>query len=176
MISNFERVVHWFLGVDSLYSEYISKERKLFSSEGHSMETIPGIPKTINNIYYVRQLEGKIGDILKTGGVLLSDLGSWPALKNELEDFLAEVVDFKREEFDGWTRYDRHLSFAISSAFCGQFRQGKKVYKPTAFRCYQRFSLRLLLFLASRVKWLPPSEKKRSYIGLLLTAFPCGKQ
>ena len=85
------------------------------------METIPGIPKTINNIYYVRQLEGKIGDILKTGGVLLSDLGSWPALKNELEDFLAEVVDFKREEFDGWTRYYRHLSFTISSAFCGQF-------------------------------------------------------
>ena len=68
------------------------------------MEAIPGIPKTINNIYYVRQLEGKITDILKTGAVLLSDLGSWPGLKNELEDFLDEVVDFKKEEFDAWTR------------------------------------------------------------------------
>ena len=39
-------------------------------------------------------------------------------------------------------------------------QQDKKVCKPTAFRCFQCFSLCLLLFLASRVKWLP--EKKRA--------------
>ena len=46
--------------------------------------------------------------------------------------------------------------------------------QTTAFRCYQCFSLRLMLFLASRVKWLP--EKRRKYSALLLTAFSCGKQ
>ena len=40
-------------------------------------------------------------------------------------------------------------------------KQGKKVCKPTAFRCYQCFSLRLLLFLASRVKWLPPPPEEQ---------------
>ena len=42
------------------------------------------------------------------------------------------------------------------------FKQGKKVCKTTAFRCYQYFSLRLLLFLASRTKWLP--DKKASVL------------
>ena len=40
-------------------SNYISKERKNFMNIGPDRE-ISGIPKTINNIYFVRQLEGKI--------------------------------------------------------------------------------------------------------------------
>ena len=44
-------------------------------------------------------------------------------------------------------------------------KQGKTVCKPTAFRCYHCFSLRLLLFLASRAKWL---QEKKSYSALLL--------
>ena len=40
--------------------------------------------------------------------------------------------------------------------------------KITAFRCYQCFSLRSLLFLANRAKMLIPNKK--SYSGELLTA------
>ena len=48
-------------------------------------------------------------------------------------------------------------------------KQGKNVCKTTAVQCYQCFSLRSLLFLASRAKWLIPNKKK-SYSDELLTA------
>ncbi len=47
-------------------SEYVSTERKTFNKEGATHQ-IFGVPKTLNNIYFVRQLEAKIKDILKTG-------------------------------------------------------------------------------------------------------------
>ena len=47
-------------------SEYVSTERKTFNSSG-AVYQISGVPKTINSIYFVRQLEAKIKDILKTG-------------------------------------------------------------------------------------------------------------
>jgi len=37
-------------------------------------------------------------------------------------------------------------------------KQGKKVCKPTAFRCYQCFSLRLFVFVCWRANWLPPEK------------------
>ena len=46
-------------------------------------------------------------------------------------------------------------------------KQGKKVCKTTAVQCYPCFSLRSLLFLASRAKWLIPNN---CYSGKLLTA------
>ena len=88
-------------------SNYISKERKNFTNIGPDRE-IFGIPKTINNIYFVRQLEGKIKDILKTGGLLLFDLGSWAAMKNELDDFIQEMTEYRKEQFDSWTRDNLH--------------------------------------------------------------------
>jgi len=47
-------------------SEYVSTERKTFNKEGATHQ-IFGVPKTLNSIYFVRQLEAKIKDILKTG-------------------------------------------------------------------------------------------------------------
>jgi len=47
-------------------SEYVSSERKGFNSNGPSFQ-LHDVPKTVNNIYFVRQLEAKIKDILKTG-------------------------------------------------------------------------------------------------------------
>ena len=118
-------------------SEYISKERKTFTSVGPSRD-IPGVPKTINNIYYVRQLEGKLKDILKTGHLLLSDLGSWPSLKNELEDFLQEAKEYKKEEFDGWCRDNtsaiKHENLSLqTNEQVVYFEDGKKMkvsYNP----------------------------------------------
>ena len=53
-------------------------------------------------------------------------------------------------------------------------KQGKKVCKTTAVQCYQCFSLRSLLFLASRAKWLIPNNNN-SYSDELLTAADCCK-
>ena len=47
-------------------SEYIRNERKSFTTVGASRQ-LPDVPKTVNNIYFVRQLEAKAKDILKTG-------------------------------------------------------------------------------------------------------------
>ena len=40
-------------------------------------------------------------------------------------------------------------------------KQGKKVCKPTALRCYQCCSLHLMLFLASRANWLEKNKSKK---------------
>ena len=47
-------------------SEYIGREKKSFRDVGPS-RSVPGVPKTVNNVYFVRQLEAKIRDIIKTG-------------------------------------------------------------------------------------------------------------
>ena len=39
-------------------------------------------------------------------------------------------------------------------------KQGKKIFQTTAVQCYQCFSLRSLLFLAIRAKWLIPNKNK----------------
>ena len=50
-------------------SEYIGREKKSFRDVGPS-RSVPGVPKTVNNVYFVRQLEAKVKDIIKTGGVV----------------------------------------------------------------------------------------------------------
>ena len=54
-------------------SEYIGREKKSFRDVGPS-RSVPGVPKTVNNVYFVRQLEAKVKDIIKTGGVVPFDL------------------------------------------------------------------------------------------------------
>ena len=56
------------------------------------------------------------------------------------------------------------VTFSIlSTQECSQqSKQGKKVCKTTAVQCYHCFSLRLLLFLVRRVKWLEKRKKKRA--------------
>ena len=48
--------------------------------------------------------QAKVEDIASTGAQLLSDLGSWPSLKTEASDFVEEMREYQREQFDGWTR------------------------------------------------------------------------
>ena len=55
--------------------------------------------------------------------------------------------------------------FTYLNVYFNVFKQGKNVCKPTTFRCYQCFNLRLLLFLASRVNWLKKKKfKLRSFV------------
>ena len=42
------------------------------------------------------------------GGYLLSDLTSWPQLKQESSDFIVEMSEFQKELFDNWTRDNLH--------------------------------------------------------------------
>ena len=111
-------------------SEYIGREKKSFRDVGPS-RSVPGVPKTVNNVYFVRQLEAKVKDIIKTGcftlnfsrytytdndtitvegflifagDMLLADLSSWPKVRAEAEEMVEEMSEFQREQFDSWSR------------------------------------------------------------------------
>ena len=47
-------------------SEFISREKKGFRDVGPNRQ-LHGIPRTVNNIYFIRQMEAKVKDIMKTG-------------------------------------------------------------------------------------------------------------
>ena len=49
-----------------------------------------------------------IAKTLSSGDLLLSDLTSWPTLQNELKEFLDEMTDNQREQFDNWCRDNLH--------------------------------------------------------------------
>ncbi|TRY75069.1 hypothetical protein TCAL_08574 [Tigriopus californicus] len=84
-------------------SEFINREKKEYRDIGPS-KMLHGIPKTINSIYFIRQLEAKVKDITRTGDALLHDLKSWPTLKTESTEFLEEMTEYQRELFDSWCR------------------------------------------------------------------------
>jgi hypothetical protein len=42
------------------------------------------------------------------GDLLLSDLSSWPKLQNDLKEFLDEMTDYQREQYDNWCRDNLH--------------------------------------------------------------------
>ena len=58
-----------------------------------------------------------------------------------------------------------HIEFGLFD-----FKQGKNVCKTIAFQCYQ--SLRLLLFLAGRVKWLPEAKREEAAVLFCKLLFP----
>ena len=35
--------------------------------------------------------------------MILSDLGSWPGLKTEVTDFIDELKEYQRDQYDMWT-------------------------------------------------------------------------
>ena len=46
----------------------------------------------------------RLKDTQATGEQLLSDLGTWPRLKKEMEEFRDEIKEYQREDFDRWSR------------------------------------------------------------------------
>jgi len=83
--------------------EYVASEKKGYKELGPTRR-LRGIPVAVNNVYFVRQLQAKIEDIMKTGESLLSDLGSWSALKAETNAFVDEIAGYQRDQFDAWCR------------------------------------------------------------------------
>ena len=56
-------------------SEYVENERKSFSTNGAKWET-KDFSKPVSNIYFVHHAEARFGDVIKTGELILSDLGN----------------------------------------------------------------------------------------------------
>ena len=56
-------------------SEYVQNERKSFSTNGAKWET-KDFSKPVSNIYFVHHAEARFGDVIKTGELILSDLGN----------------------------------------------------------------------------------------------------
>jgi len=83
--------------------EYVATEKKGYRNLGPTRR-LRGIPLTVNNVYFARQLQAKIEDVMKTGEHLLADLSSWPSLKAETTAFLEEVSEYQRDQFDSWCR------------------------------------------------------------------------
>ena len=84
-------------------SEYIDKERKAFANVGPNRE-VPGVPKNLTKLYHVPAFLARLKDTQATGEQLLSDLGTWPRLKKEMEEFRDEIKEYQREDFDRWSR------------------------------------------------------------------------
>ena len=72
--------------------------------------------------------QAKVEDIASTGSHLLSDLGSWPSLKTEASDFVEEMREYQREQFDGWTRDNLEdvQGGRVSLKTSSQVRKGKE--------------------------------------------------
>lgn len=77
-----------------------------------------------------RPLLSSFSPFFPAGGLLLSDLNSWPALKQEAEDTLAEMAEYQKELYDNWTRDNlqdiesKNLSLLTSSQVV-YFEQGR---------------------------------------------------
>lgn len=55
-------------------SDYVGSERKGFRDVGPEKQ-LPDVPKTVNAIYFVRQLQAKVEDIVQTGTVTTNQPG-----------------------------------------------------------------------------------------------------
>ncbi len=152
-------------------SEYVARERKGFRDVGPTRR-LHDIPETVNNIYFVRQLQAKVEDIAATGEQLLSDLSSWPALKAETAEFVDEMVEYQREQFDGWTRdnleevgADGGVSLKTGAQVV-YFEAGKKMkvsYNPRLVGLTREVRMLTLLGMAVPPKILQATELARRF-------------
>ena len=84
-------------------SEYIDKERKTFANLGPNRD-VQGVPKTLTKLYHVPAFVARLKDAQNTGEQLLSDLGTWPKLLKEIEEFHDEIKEYQKDTFDRWCR------------------------------------------------------------------------
>ena len=52
----------------------------------------------------VQHLDNRVFMTTPLGELLLSDLSSWPKLCSELKEFLDEISEYQRDQYDGWCR------------------------------------------------------------------------
>ncbi|XP_052794024.1 cytoplasmic dynein 2 heavy chain 1-like isoform X3 [Mya arenaria] len=62
------------------------------------------LPEFVNQIVFVRQLEAKVEENLKTAESLLSDLSGFARFRKEASEMHDEMVNWRSEAFDEWSR------------------------------------------------------------------------
>ncbi|KAH3831149.1 hypothetical protein DPMN_104411, partial [Dreissena polymorpha] len=62
------------------------------------------LPEFVNLIVFVRQLEAKVEENLKTSESLLSDLSGFQKFRKEATELRDEMVNWRQETFDEWCR------------------------------------------------------------------------
>ncbi|XP_053400577.1 cytoplasmic dynein 2 heavy chain 1-like [Mercenaria mercenaria] len=62
------------------------------------------LPEFVNTIVYVRQIEAKLEENIKTAESLLSDLSGFQRFRKDATEFLDEMVNWRQEAFDEWSR------------------------------------------------------------------------
>ncbi|XP_012944204.1 cytoplasmic dynein 2 heavy chain 1 [Aplysia californica] len=61
-------------------------------------------PSIVNNIIFVRQLEAKIDETRLIADALLGDLDGYQKFQKDMTDLKEELVTWRRDQFDEWTR------------------------------------------------------------------------
>ncbi|XP_022324921.2 cytoplasmic dynein 2 heavy chain 1-like isoform X2 [Crassostrea virginica] len=62
------------------------------------------LPEIVNAIVFVRQLEAKTEETIKTAETLLGDLSGFSKFRKDAQDLLDELGQWRQEQFDDWSR------------------------------------------------------------------------
>ncbi|CAB4065051.1 Dual specificity mitogen-activated protein kinase kinase mek-1,Dual specificity mitogen-activated protein kinase kinase mek-2,Dual specificity mitogen-activated protein kinase kinase dSOR1,Dual specificity mitogen-activated protein kinase kinase 4,Dual specificity mitogen-activated protein kinase kinase 3,Dual specificity protein kinase FUZ7,Dual specificity mitogen-activated protein kinase kinase 5,Dual specificity mitogen-activated protein kinase kinase sek-1,MAP kinase kinase PBS2,Dual specificity mitog len=89
----------------SKLQEYLRKEKVNFNDGNPKVPSLKDVQSpTINNVYFIRQLHAKLEDIQRTGETMLLDLSSWKLFDEQLKQFIAELSEYQKDQFDSWVR------------------------------------------------------------------------
>ncbi|XP_023565248.1 cytoplasmic dynein 2 heavy chain 1 [Octodon degus] len=92
--------------VDSVKDFRLDFENRCRGIPGDASGPLAGknLSEVVNNIVWVRQLELKVGDAIKTAEALLSDLAGFRSFHRGAEDLLDQFKLYEQEQFDDWSR------------------------------------------------------------------------
>lgn len=79
--------------------------KALADAENQAPPTGKNMPKVVNDIVWIRQLESKVSETLTTAEALLGDLSEFKKFQKETGELKEELKDFQREQFDSWSRH-----------------------------------------------------------------------
>ncbi|XP_069495113.1 cytoplasmic dynein 2 heavy chain 1 isoform X2 [Ambystoma mexicanum] len=81
-------------------------ESRCHGTPGESTGPLSGrnLPEVVNNIVWVRQLELKVDDTIKTAETLLSDLSGFRSFHRNADEILEQFKIYEQEQFDDWSR------------------------------------------------------------------------
>ncbi|XP_070553238.1 cytoplasmic dynein 2 heavy chain 1-like isoform X2 [Ptychodera flava] len=91
------------LGQLQVYVKTIRDDFITRTSDGTSPSG-KNLPEVVNNIVWVRQLEAKVDDTLKTAKAILGDLSGFKKFNRDATDLADELQQWRRDQFDNWSR------------------------------------------------------------------------
>lgn len=87
------------------------------------------LPPVVNRVIWLRQVRGRVEQMVQMTSSLLSELSNAPAFEEACNSFLTDVEDFEQETFKNWT-FDvvdnaRHLTLDAGATMMDLNSQGK---------------------------------------------------